>query len=88
MRILITGSSGQIGSNLGLALQALGHEVFGIDNRKNTWTNKIETIIQDVGNQGVKIGRPFPPLTDWCRVSTGTMEEMEALRRALQAVFG
>ncbi len=31
MRIVITGSSGQIGTNLALALQERGHEVIGID---------------------------------------------------------
>ena len=48
MRVLITGSSGQIGTNLGLFLQNQGHEVFGVDKRPNTWTGKIETIIQDL----------------------------------------
>lgn len=48
MRILITGSSGQIGTNLGLFLQEQGHEVFGIDIRPNTWTNQIETLLQDL----------------------------------------
>lgn len=47
----------------------------------------IEDVIRDVGNQGVKIGRPFPPLTEWCRVSTGTMSEMEKLREAMRVVF-
>lgn len=48
MRILITGSSGQIGSNLGLYLQERGHYVFGIDKRPNTWTPTIETLLQDL----------------------------------------
>lgn len=33
MRLLITGSSGQIGTNLALTLMAQGHTVFGIDMR-------------------------------------------------------
>jgi UDP-glucose 4-epimerase len=48
MRILITGSSGQIGTNLGLTLQNRGDDVFGIDKRPNTWTTKIETLVQDL----------------------------------------
>lgn len=48
MRVLITGSSGQIGTNLGLYLQERGHYVFGIDIRSNTWTDKIPTLIQDL----------------------------------------
>lgn len=48
MRILITGSSGQIGTNLGLYLQQQGHYVFGIDKRPNGWTQEIETLLQDL----------------------------------------
>lgn len=48
MRILITGSSGQIGTNLGLYLQERGHYVFGVDKRPNGWTNEIETLLQDL----------------------------------------
>jgi UDP-glucuronate 4-epimerase len=48
MRILITGSSGQIGTNLGLKLQEEGHFVFGVDKRPNTWTTEIETLLQDL----------------------------------------
>jgi UDP-glucose 4-epimerase len=48
MRILITGSSGQIGTNLALHLEKQGHYVFGVDKRPNTWTNQIETLLQDL----------------------------------------
>jgi len=48
MRVLITGSSGQIGTNLGLRLLADGHFVFGIDKRPNPWTNDITTLLQDL----------------------------------------
>ena len=41
MHILITGSSGQIGTNLALRLLAEGHEVLGVDIRANTWTDRI-----------------------------------------------
>ena len=48
MRILITGSSGQIGTNLALYLQSRGHYVFGIDKRPNPWSSEIETLLQDL----------------------------------------
>ncbi len=48
MNILITGSSGQIGTNLGLTLQNRGDHVQGIDIRKNTWTDRIPTHILDL----------------------------------------
>lgn len=48
MHILITGSSGEIGTNLSLKLQELGHRVTGVDKRPNTWTDKIPTILQDL----------------------------------------
>ncbi len=48
MRVLITGSSGQIGTNLGLSLLEQGHFVFGVDKRRNTWTKEFETLYQDL----------------------------------------
>lgn len=48
MNILITGSSGQIGTNLGLALLQAGHRVIGIDKRRNPWTDAIPTIEFDL----------------------------------------
>src|SRR3954451_1257923 len=48
MRILITGSSGQIGTNLALRLQGEGHVVFGVDKRQNPWTTAFPTLLQDL----------------------------------------
>jgi nucleoside-diphosphate-sugar epimerase len=48
MRILITGASGQIGTNLALRLLDEGHYVFGVDIRPNTWTDRIPTLLQDL----------------------------------------
>lgn len=47
----------------------------------------IETVIAAMKKQGVKIGRPFPPLEDWCRISTGTMDQMKILRQGMEKVF-
>ncbi|MEX0289328.1 MAG: histidinol-phosphate transaminase [Flavobacteriaceae bacterium] len=35
----------------------------------------------------VLIGRPFPPMLDWARISTGTMEHMKQFRTALNKVM-
>ena len=48
MKVLLTGSSGQIGTNLGLRLRRDGHEVFGIDKRQNTWTDEFPYLLQDL----------------------------------------
>jgi UDP-glucose 4-epimerase len=48
MRVLITGSSGQIGTNLALRLLDAGHSVFGVDRRPNSWTERIPTLLQDL----------------------------------------
>ena len=48
MRILITGSSGQIGTNLALRLLDEGHYVFGVDKRVNTWTDRFPYLLQDL----------------------------------------
>ncbi len=51
MRVLITGSSGQIGTNLALHLLERGHEVFGVDKRVNTWTDAFPYLLQDLAGQ-------------------------------------
>ena len=48
MKVLITGSSGQVGTNLALRLQRDGHWVFGVDKRENTWTDDFRYILQDL----------------------------------------
>ena len=48
MRLLITGSSGQIGTNLALHCLANGHEVVGLDRRPNPWTDRFETTLMDL----------------------------------------
>jgi nucleoside-diphosphate-sugar epimerase len=48
LKVLITGASGQIGTNLGLRLISEGHFVLGVDKRPNTWTQEIPTRIVDL----------------------------------------
>ena len=35
----------------------------------------------------IRVGRPFRPLLDWCRISTGKTEEMQAVVSALRKVY-
>jgi len=47
--------------------------------------------INDLGklmyDKGVSIGRAFPPYYDWCRISTGTLEEMELFSKSLVSLY-
>ena len=49
---------------------------------------EIRGLQADMRAQGVQIGRPFPPLTDWCRISTGTIEQTAAFCEGLKNVMG
>ena len=60
MRILVTGSSGQIGTNLALRLQDDGHELFGVDVRANAWTDDFRYLLQDLTFPG-GVGDAYPP---------------------------
>lgn len=48
MRLIITGSSGQIGTNLALRCIERGHEVLGIDWRPNPWTDAVPCMRADL----------------------------------------
>ncbi len=52
-KILVTGSSGQVGTNLGLALLARGDAILGIDRRANTWTDQIPWLERDLATDGM-----------------------------------
>ena len=48
----------------------------------------INGVIRDMRAQGIEVGRPFLPLSEWCRVSTGKLEELEVFKKGLLKVFG
>jgi len=57
MKVLITGSSGQIGTNLIEALKAKGHTPVGIDIRPSPWLDSFETILVDLTNPPADFAR-------------------------------
>lgn len=93
MRILITGSSGQIGTNLGLSLLSAGHEVLGIDKRPNAWTDRIDTEKVDlvaVGRGTASWSPPWQPdcivhLAAWAKVHQLVREPEKALENVEMA---
>jgi histidinol-phosphate aminotransferase len=44
------------------------------------------TFRQRMSERGILVGRPFPPLTDWCRLSLGTLEEMKRFATVFEAL--
>ena len=47
----------------------------------------IRELGRHMADRNVLIGRPFPPLTDWARISTGRMEDMKTFTEALRQVI-
>ncbi len=47
----------------------------------------IKTFQKQMLEQGVKVGRPFPPFNDWCRISMGTIEEVQLFNQGLKKVM-
>lgn len=48
----------------------------------------ISELGKTMAEKGFIIGRPFPPLNDWCRISTGTIEEIALYNKAIKEVLG
>jgi UDP-glucose 4-epimerase len=98
MKVLITGSSGQVGTNLALALLELGCEVRGVDVRANSWTDRVPTDVVDLVAvaRGEAWDLPFEPdcivhLAAWAKVHdlvvdpTRALENIEMTCAALEA---
>ena len=47
----------------------------------------VQPVIQEFRKKGVLVGRPFPPMLDYLRVSVGTEEEMGRFAEAFRQVF-
>lgn len=63
MKVLVTGSNGEIGTNLCIRLKNEGHEVFGIDKRKNIWTNKFDYLLLDLSQKFTTFEKGFGDAT-------------------------
>ncbi len=49
---------------------------------------EITELNKTMRDKGFIIGRPFEPLNDWCRISTGTLEEVALYNQAIKEVLG
>ena len=47
----------------------------------------IDKLSQQMISKGVRIGRPFPPFYDWCRISTGTSEEVDRFINSMLEIY-
>ena len=47
----------------------------------------IKTFQKQMLDQGIAVGRPFPPYNEWCRISMGTTEEVKLFNQALKKVM-
>jgi nucleoside-diphosphate-sugar epimerase len=93
VRVLITGSSGQIGTNLALRLLSDGHTVFGVDRRVNSWTDAFPTLLQDLAVPQHEFaagigGAPYPPcdIVVHLAANAKVYELVEHPRRALDNI--
>jgi histidinol-phosphate aminotransferase len=71
-------------------VQALGYSV--IPSETNFFMihikRPVQPVIQEFQKKGVLVGRPFPPMTDYLRVSVGTAAEMERFQVAFKDILG
>ena len=47
----------------------------------------IDKLSAEMLEKGVRIGRPFPPFYNWCRISTGTSEEVDIFIKSMLEVY-
>ena len=47
----------------------------------------IDKLSVEMLEKGVRVGRPFPPFYDWCRISTGTSQEVDRFIESMLEVY-
>ena len=47
----------------------------------------IDKLSAEMLEKGVRVGRPFPPFYDWCRISTGTSQEVDIFIESMLEVY-
>ncbi|MCH7415407.1 histidinol-phosphate aminotransferase family protein [Belliella sp. R4-6] len=47
----------------------------------------VQILGEKMRDKGIVIGRPFPPFNDWCRISTGTLEEVQYFNQVLTELY-
>ncbi len=47
----------------------------------------IDELSKKMLEKGVIVGRPFPPFYDWCRISTGTSEEVDKFINSMLEIY-
>ena len=47
----------------------------------------IDILSKEMLDKGVIVGRPFPPFYDWCRISTGTSQEVDRFVTAMLDIY-
>ena len=71
-------------------LQSLGYSV--IPSEANFFMvhikRPVQPVIEEFRKRKVLVGRPFPPMTDYLRVSVGNAEEMNRFMVAFKDIFG
>ena len=71
-------------------LKAMGYQV--IPSQSNFFMVNVKKDVSALGaeflKQGILIGRKFPPMTEWLRVSVGTEDEMNKFMTAFKQILG
>jgi len=70
-------------------LKAMGYEL--IPSQTNFFMVNVKTDVTHVGEEFQKreilVGRKFPPMNEWLRVSVGTEDEMNRFMKAFKEIF-